>query len=79
MLDVLLALRQLLSGVAKVTDPGVFPTRSLTRWQSRDPQVFEVTVGLEGEVDLTYRIEVDHERDTRRARITLESLRAGQV
>jgi len=77
-LDALLALRQLLSGVAKVTDPGVFPTRSLTRWQSRNLQVFEFTVGLEGEVDLTYRIEVEHEKETRRARITLESLKAGQ-
>jgi predicted ATPase len=78
-LDVLLGLRQLLSGVAKVTDPVAFPGRSLTGWQRRDLQVFEITVGLEGEVvDLTYRIEVEHQRDTRRARIALESLKAGQ-
>ena len=77
-LDVLLALRQLLSGVAKVTDPGVFPTRSLTRWQNGNLQVFEVSVGLKGEADLTYRLEVEHESETRRARITLESLKAGQ-
>lgn len=77
-LDVLFALRQLLSGVAKVTDPGLFPTRSLTRWQDRRMQVFELTVGLENEADLTYRLEVEHEKETRRARIMHESLKAGQ-
>jgi len=75
-LDVLFALRQLLSGTGKITDPNVFPTRSLTRWQTRSLQVFEVTVGLEGESDLTYRLEVEHEIESRRARIALESLKA---
>ncbi len=77
-LDVLFALRQLLSGVGKVTDPDLFPSRSLTRWQDRKLQVFEVTVKLEGEADLTYRLEVEHEKESRRARIVLESLRAEQ-
>jgi predicted ATPase len=77
-LDVLFALRQLLSGVGKVTDPEIFPTRSLTRWQDRKLQVFEVAVGLEGEADLTYRLEVEHEKENRRARIVLESLKAEQ-
>lgn len=77
-LDVLFALRQLLSGVAKVTDSGVFPTQSLTRWQDRKLQVVEVTVALKDEAELTYRIEVEHEKMTRRARIMLESLTAGQ-
>lgn len=77
-LDVMLGLRQLLSGTAKVSDRSVFPTASLTRWQDRSLQVFEVSVVLEDEHDLTYRIEVEHEKDTRRARIVRESLKAGQ-
>ena len=74
-LDVVFALRQLLGGVAKVTDPGIFPTPSLTRWQTRDLQVVEVGVFL-GDDELTYRIEIEHERPTKRARIMLESLTA---
>lgn len=74
-LDVLLGLRELLSGVAKVSDRRVFPAASLTRWQDRRLQVFEITVSLKDEADLTYRIEVEHERDTRRARIVRESLK----
>jgi predicted ATPase len=77
-LDVLFALRQLLSGVGKVTDPDLFPARSLTRWQDRRLQVFEVTVRLDGEADLTYRLEVEHEKESRRARIVLEWLKAEQ-
>lgn len=76
-LAVLLALRQLLSGASKVTDANIFPTQTLTRWQARSLQVFEITVGLESEADLTYRIEVEHEYESRRARITRESLMAG--
>lgn len=74
-LDVLFALRQLLSGTGKVTDPDIFPTRSLTRWQDRNLQTFEVILRLEGEPDATYRLEVEHEREGRRARIVLESLK----
>ena len=44
-------------------DPDVFPTRTLTRWQSRNRQVFEVDVALDGD-DLRYRLEVEHERAT---------------
>lgn len=72
-LDVMYALRQLLSGVAKVTDPEAFPTRTLTRWQSRDLQAFELEAALDGDL-LCYRLEVEHERTTRRARILLERL-----
>ena len=74
-LDVLFALRQLLSGTGKVTDPDVFPARSLTRWQSRNLQIFEVAVSLAGEPDATYRLEVEHDPESRRARIILEALR----
>ena len=72
-LDVVRALRQLLSGKARVTDPDVFPTRSLTRWGSSDRQVAEVEVALTDDV-LRYRVEVEHERATKRARINLEEL-----
>lgn len=77
-LDLLFALRQLLSGLGKVSDPGFFPVRSLTRWQSRNAQVFELTVGLQDEADSTYRLEVEHDRESRRARIILESLTIDQ-
>ena len=71
--DVMFALRRLLSGDARITDPDVFATRTLTRWQSRDLQVFEVQVRLESET-FSYRLEVDHARATRRARIRVEQL-----
>jgi predicted ATPase len=77
-LEVLFALRQLLSGVGRVTDPDLFPARSLTRWQNRNLQVFEVTVSLEDEAPATYRLEIEHERESRRARILQESLKVEQ-
>jgi energy-coupling factor transporter ATP-binding protein EcfA2 len=77
-LDVLFALRQLLSGTGKVTDPDVFPARSLTRWQNRNLQVFELVVSLDGEPDATYRLEVEHEKESRSARIVQESLTVEQ-
>lgn len=77
-LDLLSALRQLLSGLGKVSDPNIFPARSLTRWQDRNVQVIELTMGVEDSDDLTYRLEVEHEIDTRRARIILESLSVSQ-
>jgi predicted ATPase len=72
-LDVMFALRRLLSGDAKITDADAFPTPTLTRWQKRDKQVFEVDVVLNGD-ELRYRLEVEHERPTRKARIALERL-----
>lgn len=76
-LDVVYALQQLLGGVAKVTDPQVFPTRTLARWQSRNSQVFEADVELEGD-SFSYRIEVEHDRSTHRARIKEERLTVGK-
>lgn len=70
-LDVTHGLRELLSGRARITD--AFPASTLTRWETRPEQTFELTVGIDGE-DLTYRLEVEHERHTRRARIQLERL-----
>lgn len=72
-LDIMYALRQLLSGEAKVTDRNVFPTRTLTRWQRRNLQVFEIDVLLRSET-YTYRLEVEHEKEKRTARIRSETL-----
>lgn len=72
-LDVVFALRQLLAGIAKVTDLGVFPTSTLTRWQKRNMQVFELDAALEGS-DYRYRLEVEHDPTNRRARVELEQL-----
>ncbi|NLX13024.1 MAG: AAA family ATPase [Phycisphaerales bacterium] len=72
-LDVIFALRRLLSGEAKVADANAFPTPTLTRWQKRDIQVIEVDVVLEDD-ELRYRFELEHERPPKRARILLERL-----
>ena len=74
-LDVMYALRQLLSGTGRVTDSDVFPTPTLTRWQSRNLQTIEIDVVLEGDA-LRYRLEIEHDRPERRARIVLEQLTA---
>ena len=74
-LDVVYALRRLLSGEVKVADAVAFPTTSLTRWQSRNLQVFEMQTRLASDT-FEYRLEVEHERSTRKARIQLERLTA---
>ena len=72
-LDVVYALRRLLEGTARVTDRDVFPLSSLTRWQERAVQAFQVEVELDREA-FEYRLEVEHDRRERRARIILETL-----
>lgn len=74
-LDVVFALRQLLGGVARIADPEIFPTRTLTRWQSRRLQVVELDAEIGGDT-LTYRLEVEHEPDTHRALVGREHLAA---
>lgn len=73
-LDVLFALRQLLTGVVKVHDGGIFPGSTLTRWQDHRTQIFELDLVLKGET-YTYRLEVEHDAGGRRARVHLEQLR----
>ncbi len=82
-LDVLKAIKQLLSGKGMVAEPDIFPARSLTRWQDRNLQIFEIVVGLEG-ADATYRLEVEHQiegqhriegRREQWSQISLESLK----
>jgi predicted ATPase len=75
-LDVVFAVRQLLSGIAKITDRGVFPTSTLTRWQKRTVQVLELDVTLGGN-DYRYRLEIEHDPTNRRARVELEQLELG--
>lgn len=72
-LDVMFAVRQLLAGVAKVSDKGIFATPTLTRWQTREVQTFEIDVVLD-EDEFRYRLEVEHERLSRKARIVVETL-----
>lgn len=72
-LDVMYAIRNLLSGEAKVADRIAFPTSTLTRWQQRDLQVFEVDVDLDDE-SFRYRLEVEHDRSNRRSRVVHERL-----
>ena len=54
-------LRRLLSGDARVSDTDVFPSGTLTRWQNRNLQVFEIQVVL-GSGPFSYRLEVEHEK-----------------
>jgi predicted ATPase len=75
-LDVVLALRKLLRGEARITDPSIFHTRTLTRWQRQTVQAFEIEVSIDEET-FVYRLEVDHETSTRKARVVLESLSIG--
>ncbi len=72
-LDVVFALRQLLAGIAKITDKDAFPASTLTRWQRRNMQLFELDAALDGR-DYRYRLEVEHDPTNRKARIELESL-----
>lgn len=72
-LDVVLATRQLLSGGCRVTDATVFPSSTLTRWGKGNWQSVEMRVRLGGEA-FNYRLEVEHEVATKRARIMRERL-----
>ena len=72
-LDVVFALRRLLDGSARITDADAFHPRTLTRWQKGQLQVFEIEVLLDPD-RFTYRLEVEHDRSARRARIQLEKL-----
>jgi len=73
-LDVMFGVRQLLCGIVKVNDKAIFAMPTLTRWQDRNTQVFELDVVLNEDV-FRYRLEVEHEREERKARIASETLR----
>lgn len=75
-LDVLSALRNLLSGRPKVNDPDVFPSDSVTAWRpARKPtQTFELDINTQETGDLTYRLEVEHDLKSHRSRVLVERL-----
>ncbi len=75
-LDVMFALRQILSGAAMLADAEIFPASTLTSWQSRRVQTFEIDVELEGDL-VRYRLEVEHVAEARRAKVRSEQLTAG--
>lgn len=72
-LDVLFALRGLLTGHLKISDRDAFPTSTLTRWQTREIQAVEIETLIASQ-PIKYRIEIEHDRDKERSRIVLEKL-----
>ncbi len=76
-LDAIFALRQLLVDGVKITDRDALPTSTLTQWQQRDLQNFGLHISLDDE-SFQYRLEVEHVRPTRLARIKLERLSANE-
>jgi len=72
-MDVIFALRQLLSGGGRVLDSGIFPAATRTRWQNLPVQVFQIDVAL-GDDELEYRLEIEHDQASRKARIIKELL-----
>jgi predicted ATPase len=77
-LDVVAALARLLNGTAKVADPECFPGSSCTRWQQVAVQIVELEVELSGTM-YVYRLEIEHEVETRRARVLNETLRLSTI
>ena len=73
-LDVVFALRELLSGRAKISDPMIFPASSKTGWQSKNVQTIELHADFDGD-ELCYRLEVEHDQQQNLARISNESLK----
>ncbi len=72
-LDVVYALRELLNGTARIADSDIFPTRTLTAWQNRGLQVFEVEAELPDDT-FVYRLEIEQDTKNHRSRISNESL-----
>ncbi len=72
-LDVMFGLRKLLAGEVKITDRVAFHPSTLTRWQMRRDQVFEIDAEICGE-SFVYRLELEHADDGKRSRIVNESL-----
>ena len=73
-LDIMFALRELLSGRVKVSDADIFPANTLTAWQTQELQTFEVEVNIDDE-DFLYRLVVEQNQAERLFRIREESLK----
>ena len=76
-LDVMYALRELLAGRAKISDPMMFPASSLTRWQTVNVQTIELHTDFDGD-ELCYRLEIEHDQRQNLARISKEALSDSQ-
>ena len=74
-LDVVYRLKQFLFGGRPVGDFEAFPASTRTRWGGRKVQTIALDVELDGE-RFEYKLEVEHQGDTGRARVRLESLTA---
>ena len=68
MFEALVALREFLVEGGSVSE--IFPPRTLTRWDLRNVQTFELTVKRDDD-EYTYRVEVEHDRFNTKARIKL--------
>ncbi len=73
--DAVYALCRLLEGRSIVKDREILPPSTLTRWQTREMQIYEVNIEL-GEEQFAYRLEVEHNRRGRQAWIKREVLEA---
>jgi predicted ATPase len=74
--DVLAALHRLHRGEARVDE--LFPASTLTRWQKRTLQVFELEALLEGS-RYRYRLELSHDNEAGRSELHEEYLFVGDV
>ena len=72
--DTLRLLGSFVNGIGETS--ALFPTGSLTRWDTRDVQTLEIDIEGNGGV-YAYKLEVEHERDRRRCRIRTETLMFG--
>jgi len=73
--DVLWRLRQVMTGENRISEPvdPPFPSGSLTRWELRNAQSFELDVEGNGGT-YQYKLKVEHRPQTRQSRITSETL-----
>jgi len=74
--EVLSCLRRLYCGREGVTE--VFPPSTLTRWQKRNRQLFELELALDG-AGYRYLLEVEHDAERARSHIYREELYQGET
>lgn len=72
-LDAVHRLREVLVGGRRIGDPEAFPRSTLTHWDGRSGQTIALDVELDGH-RFKYRLELEHERDTGKARVRRELL-----
>ena len=72
-LDIIYALRLLLWGTHRIAEPEIFPSRTLTAWQTRTLQIFEVEAELPGGT-VVYKLQIEHDTKNHQSHISNESL-----